>query len=100
MRTSTQAANEVFGAQMRVSLEHLELFVPADRRDFSDVQALFKQATNSFMAKVVEVKIIHPCTNAEMFESEADRVTRRREHSLSVSALVSLQPFENRDRAT
>ena len=32
MITSAQAADEVFGAQMRVSLEHLELFVSADGR--------------------------------------------------------------------
>jgi hypothetical protein len=87
MITSAQAADEVFGAQMRVSLEHLELFVSANGRHLGDIQALLKKATNSFVAQIVEVKVIHPSTDAKVLEGAADRVTCDRKHPLGVSAL-------------
>jgi len=36
---------------MRVSLEHLELFVPADCGDLGDVQALFEESRNRLMSQ-------------------------------------------------
>jgi len=57
---------------MGISLEHLELFVPADRRNLSNVESLLEQATNSFVAQIVEVKIVHLSTNAQMLERKAD----------------------------
>ena len=100
MITSAQSAHEVDCAQMRVSHQHFELAMAGDRGNFCDVQAQLEQSADSFVAQIVEVKIIHSSSNAEMLEGEADRVTRYGEHSLSVSTLVCLQLLENRDRAT
>ena len=57
---------------MRISSEHSKLFLPADRRDLSNVESLLEQATNSFVAQIVEVKIVHLSTNAQMLERKAD----------------------------
>jgi hypothetical protein len=65
--------------------------MPTDSRDLGDVQALLKQATNSFMAKVVEVKVIHLSTNAQMLERKADRVTRHGKHPFCV---LRLGPYQ------
>jgi len=57
---------------MRVSLEHLELFVPADCGDLGDVQALFEESRNRLMSQIMKVEVIHSGAIAEMFEGEAD----------------------------
>ena len=70
--TSPQAAHEVDRAQMRVSHQHFELAMSGDRGNLCDVEAQLEQSADSFVAQIVEVKIVHLNTNAKMLEREAD----------------------------
>ena len=58
---------------MRVSSEHTQFFVPADRRHFDDVESLLEQARDGFVAQVVEVQSADSRATAQMAPGLDDR---------------------------
>ena len=52
----TQTLDQVFGAQVRVALEHLHRLVAGDGGDLLVTEAALDQAGDSFMAQVVETQ--------------------------------------------
>jgi len=53
---------------MYVSLQHPKLSVPADSAHLGNTEATFEQPRNSFVPKVMKVKIRHLCPSAEALE--------------------------------
>ena len=88
MRQSAQSTDEVFGPQVRVTLEHPKLLVPGNRRYLCYVEALLEQAADALVSKIVEAEIVHLSTDTKMLEGKADRVTSDRKNPIGVPTLV------------
>ena len=58
---------------MHVAREHSELFVPADCRNFYDVETLLEQARHGFVAQIVEVQTRDRGPPAQMAPGLDDR---------------------------
>lgn len=61
-REGVKLADQLFGAKMSVTAEHLHGFVAADRGYFLVAEAGFNKPTYGLVTQIVKTEIDQPCT--------------------------------------
>ena len=55
VRFRVELLRQLLGTEMRIPLQHSEIFVPRNTRDLHDIQSAFKKTSRRFVAQIVKM---------------------------------------------